>query len=470
MRWLLPLCGRLLTALALTGVVSGQVLTNGTGQPILAGGSPIQIIQIASPQSAGFPRIFGYAESGSALSAYVSANWTTYAPLYNALVYANYVGGTTGGATFAAVMASTKAASTLIAPPFQGYYLQAPFQACAFQGTGTTSGTALTIQSSNTNTCPISISAKLYSVSGGNPVDTGSTIASGSGSSWVLTGSPGLASGTSIAIVGGNQATFAKWSMLVDTGTGSIGWWVRSSWPNGSIVDSSQASTSGDLLLSPNNTGTNANGRTLYGEFAYHFDQWYTQGNAVGEIASTAANPTLNLFFLDNQYARTREAGTFGAPSDTTSYAAGNATAAAYLQRAQALQVAALRTQHPGIIVAGNSNYYLLGTASGNNVALDPSNVGLYDFAFAEGVEQSMGSYNAATLFAMLEQQEAQVSTNGALVVGEYYNGTGSGCPSVVSWTSAAQGSWGANQWQVWRAGAADDLHAQCVLGARRGR
>jgi hypothetical protein len=439
------------------GVAHAQLCVNAAGHPVTtAAGVPLLCGTTggseAGPAYQPYPRIFGYAEGGGALSAYASANWSTYAPLYNALVYANYVGGSIGGAnTFAGVMAGVKSSSPLATPPYQGFYLQSPFQACAFQGTGETSGTTLTIQSSNSGTCSIATGGELYSVSSGNPSDTGTSIESGSGSTWTLSGSPGLGSGTSIAIVAGNQGTFAKWSMLVDTGTGSYGWWLRTAWPSGSIVITSEAANSGDLLLSPNNTSTNSNGRTLYQEFAYHFDEWYTQGQSVGEVASIAANPTLNLYFMDNQFPRPRQSGTWGAPSDTTDYSNTAAQAATYLQKAQAMQVAALRAQHSGVVVAGNSNYFALGTVSGNDVALDPSNDGLYDYAFAEQVEQSMGNYNFTTLFAMIEQQEAQVSSSGTIALGQYFNGTGSGCPSVVSWTSGVQSTWGSAQWQVAR-------------------
>jgi hypothetical protein len=71
-----------------------------------------------------------------------------------------------------------------------------------FQGTGTTTGTALTIQSTVAGT--IGVGAELYTISGGVLTDTGFSIVSGAGTAWVISGSPALPTGTTIAII--NQA------------------------------------------------------------------------------------------------------------------------------------------------------------------------------------------------------------------------------------------------------------------------
>ncbi len=326
-----------------------------------------------------YPRIFAYADHAGSQGAWTSTNWTTYAPLYNALVYSGFVGSAPGSGTYTSVMAGIASSSPLPIAPRQGFYIMSTEQ----------------------------------STVGGD----------------------------------GNQSTFTEWSSQVETGTGAGGWWVRDSWPSGTI--SVNDAKSGLLLLNPNNTGTNSSGRTLFQQFAYHFDNFWALGNADGESSSPPPNGTLSLYFLDNQGPRPDKAGLWGAVSDTTDYAANSATANAYFQEGSALQISALRTQHPGIVIAANTNYWLLYVQGALSGGLVPQRNGIYDYAFAEGVEQWMGDFTAEQLFAGLQAEEIEVSATGTVVVGNYFNGTGG---NGVKWTSGAQSTWGTDQWQVARA------------------
>ena len=381
----LRLCGLLLAALALVGVSWGQVLSTGTGHPISINGAPFPIITSSGggptlPAYDPYPRIMALAITGSQITSYVSANWTTYAPMYNALVYANYVGseGSIGGSsTYASVFLATKTASTLATPPRQGFYIQA---CCQWTGTGT----------DNTD-------------------------------GWVV------------------------WTGQVNTNN----WWVRASWPSGAIPIYSGTTELGYLLLGPNNAQTDTNGRTVFQEFAYHFDQYDTQANADGESPGQVANPTLNLYFFDNQWAKTVVAGTWGATTVTTDYAAGNSTATTYEQKGEAALVTAWRAQHPGVLIVGNNNYWAVGTKAGGSTTLDPSNVGLFDYAFAQGVETDM-EYTATTLMQMLEQQESLVNSTGTVVVGNAFS-SGAQQSCGVVWP-AAQSSWVSADFQTARA------------------
>jgi hypothetical protein len=76
----------------------------------------------------------------------------------------------------------------------------------AFQGTGDTAGTALTIQTTVAGT--ITVGAELYTIVNGVLTDTGFSIVSGSGAAWVLSGSPALASGTAIAIINNSNQVY----------------------------------------------------------------------------------------------------------------------------------------------------------------------------------------------------------------------------------------------------------------------
>jgi hypothetical protein len=240
----------------------------------------------------------------------------------------------------------------------------------------------------------------------------------------------------------GNQNTFAAWSAQVNANS----WWVRASWPSGAIATND--AYSGDLLLNPNNTTTNSAGRNIFQEFAYHFDNYWALGNKDGESSGPPANRYLNFYILDNHFAAPRQSGTWGAPSDTTNYSKTSSQAITYLQKGQALEVAALRAQHPGIVIGGNTNYY--NRVLAGNSSLDSSNNGLYDYALCESPEEfAMPDYTATQIFNALITAEAQVSSTGSLVVTNVFNGTGG---NGVKWTSGTQSTWGTSQWQVARA------------------
>ena len=247
-----------------------------------------------------------------------------------------------------------------------------------------------------------------------------------------------------------SAATFNAWTSQVTTSN----WWLRTSWPSGAQIEWDGYSYLNALLLGPNNINTNGSGRNFFQQFAYHFDNYWALANADGETSAPTANPTLNLYFLDNQLARPRTSGTWGAQSDTTPYTIPNTQATTYNQQGNAKLVAAWRAQHPGIVIAGNNNYWAVGSVSGGGVTLDSSNAGLDDYAFVEQVEGDMPYYTASQLFNMVKQEESLVSSTGTVVVGNYFNGSGG---AGVSWTSGAQSTWttAGGQWQVARAMAA---------------
>jgi hypothetical protein len=376
--WLLLLLSNIAFAQSSTFILKGGAHAGGA---FLANGKVLTVPILPpippanNPANDPYPRIAITAHAGGVQTAWTSANWTTYAPLYNALDYSGYVGSAPTSGTYASIMAAVAAASPNPTPPRQGFYIQG---CCEWTGSGTDATDG-----------------------------------------WV------------------------NWQEIIANNN----WYVRTSWPSGSIVTYTGESNLGYLLFNPNNSTPDSNGRTIAQEFAYHFDEYWALGGSV-ESSHIAANSTLGMYFFDNQWMKNVNPGTFCAPTDTTEYAVNAANAAVCVQKGQAAVVAAFRAQHPGIVLWGNSGYWAYGPVENKTVVLNSSNAALFDYALAEGAEEYMPYYSATTLFQMLEQGEAVVASTGSQVISNYFTGTGG---NGIIWTGA-QSTWSATLWQVSRA------------------
>jgi hypothetical protein len=241
-------------------------------------------------------------------------------------------------------------------------------------------------------------------------------------------------------------------------------WFLLSSYPSGSIVDS--ATASGQLQLSINQANLGANsvtlansgptvnpaptaGMTFWAAEAYYWWQGYTQGTFASlfdESHATAACPHCDTFFLDNQNSYPVVTGAWA--QNTTSYPP-NATTSAWLQQGNAQGISAQRSVDH-LLLIGNSDWFE--ESNYHSTALDPTGVALYDAIFDEAVIGQSYSLFAergfTTTFAQGISAEQQVNASGA-VIWNVQNPSAS-----LSWPST-QSSWTTAEWQAWRSYAA---------------
>lgn len=266
----------------------------------------------------------------------------------------------------------------------------------------------------------------------------------------------------------GNAGNYTVWTDTVNAansgtaGTNGVngvnGWWIRTAPPGygtGNVVTFD--ASSGVTAITAQNTILSG-GNTIYQAYWNHYDGVLRQGNAVsqGYAAGLAfvANASLDGYQMDNCFCQPRSAGAWG--MDATNYAVGNAQAAAWIQQGQASQVAALRALNPSLIILGNCDYYVHSTVNFSTKAtLDPTQNGLFDVVYCQGVIgmsssiEGQGVTTIAQLMANLIAAEAQMAPNGSLIMEQCGRSRG------VAFSSNAQASWVAADWQAARFGLA---------------
>jgi len=252
---------------------------------------------------------------------------------------------------------------------------------------------------------------------------------------------------------GGNASTYTVWSSTIN----SANWWLRTSYPSGSIVIGPDANSGVFSTASSPNSPTSG-GKTWSRAFWDLYDGVIRLGNAVSQGYSSgvaiAANQFLDGYHMDNTFCLTRQTGAWD--WNTTSYAAGNATAAAWLQQGQAIQVADIKKVFPGLVIMGNTDYYVHSTnVFSTLVTLDPTQKGLWDLIFHEqaiGAPTSLegqGGTTTAQFIQNLINAEVQIAPGGAAVLEQRGRARG------TAFTSTNQGSWTSADWQAARFGLA---------------
>jgi hypothetical protein len=239
---------------------------------------------------------------------------------------------------------------------------------------------------------------------------------------------------------------------------GSGGWWLRTSYPSGSIVldpdyapDSGMPNpAAGGSTYSVPATGYDGDGNEVLTYLEYNF---LTQGNAVttfGEAHAVVANAYLSGSYHDNQSPVTLFAGAW--EGNGTSYAAGDSVITPLLQAGYAQQLANLRSlwgsaalpSGQPLVCCGNVSYGPGGYSSSDLFAME----GLYDCSWFEQIAglswsvESFGGWSGG--INSIIQQEQTLTANGAV----YANFCGA---NNTTWSSNTQSSWTANDWQMLR-------------------
>jgi len=259
-----------------------------------------------------------------------------------------------------------------------------------------------------------------------------------------------------------NNAAFLK---LWDAVSAS-NWWLRETWPNGSIVQNGYSPT----LAQVNNgehTTADGSGRTASQYFSWYWNQIFILGNAVslGESAAVAPNPNCDGFFRDNQFWTPRVSGDWlenGTTQNASSVGgAGNPVLNPVIQKGHAQAIAALRTYNASLMNMGNADWF-----ADTSSTIDPSCKGLYD---AQLYEAAMGESYSVEEFAGFDQlmtnmiaAEALLAPGGFSLMGQY-NASGTN-----AWP-AAQASWNASHYQGMRYGLSTALQRGYYYGAESG-
>ena len=244
-------------------------------------------------------------------------------------------------------------------------------------------------------------------------------------------------------------------NVLIDD-VNTTNWWIRNGYPGGSIEG--YDACYGALAITSQNAIKDANDYTIGQAYWWHFDNLLRQGNGVAigypSDLSFAANPYLDGYQMDNVFCEPRVLGSYG--MNATVYAAGNATAAAWIQQGQAQQVAALLAINPNLLIWGNCDYFVHSTTNfSSQVTLDPTQLALWPIVYCQsaigtpnGIE-GQGSTTTAQLMANLIAAEALIRPGGTLL----FEQTG---PSYgAAFSSSVQADLDAADWQAIRFGQA---------------
>jgi hypothetical protein len=259
-----------------------------------------------------------------------------------------------------------------------------------------------------------------------------------------------------------NNSTFLKLWDAVDAND----WWLRTTWPSGSIVQNGFSSS----LAQVNNgihTTTDSSGRTATQFFSWYWNQIFILGNAssLGESAPIAPNPNCDGIFRDNQFWTPRvsgdwlENGTTQTASDVGG--SGNPTLNPVIQQGHAQAIAAERSYNPALMNMGNCDWF-----SDSSSTIDPSCRGLYD---AQLLEAAMGESYSVEEYAGFDQlmtnmiaAEALLAPGGFSLMGQY-NASGTN-----AWPQS-QSSWNASHYRAMRYGLCTALQRGYYYGAESG-
>jgi hypothetical protein len=255
----------------------------------------------------------------------------------------------------------------------------------------------------------------------------------------------------SLTGAGGNGGTYTIWSSALD----NANWWLRTSYPAGAIVHSTfggETTNTGVLAQTIDNTVLNSSGRTFWQGFWDHYDGVLRLGNAVQQgYASNLAfalNPNLDGYQLDNIFCQPRVAGAWA--MNTTSYAAADPTAAAFIQQGQQQLILSLKAVNPDLLLMCNADYFVHSTnVFSSQVTLDPTQQGLMDIVYCQaaigiGGIEGQGGTTFAQFMANLAAAEAQMAPTGTLIFEQTgpSHGVAFSSANQASWTTTLGGDW----------------------------
>ena len=252
-------------------------------------------------------------------------------------------------------------------------------------------------------------------------------------------------------------------------GQGSFPWLVDAvsaahmylydTYPPGSPVYLANQPSSGIIQTQLSSAGTNLTvtapltGMSFWQTYNQYFYDVLVQGLAqtkYSEHLGLAANPSCDGLKYDQQTPYPYSAGAWD-QQDTTSYPAWTTNYAypaivASVQQGQAKYSTTLKAIDPHMLVVGNTNYGYFNA----DITLDPSNVGIYDYAYAEGQigdAFAAENYGTATLMSRMTAGEAQMSSIGTMVLGQ------NGLPNNGGFPTLPQSGWTSADWQGYRYG-----------------
>lgn len=259
----------------------------------------------------------------------------------------------------------------------------------------------------------------------------------------------GIIKRTSFYIVDQTNAnTFNAWKARIE----NENWWLHSSYPgnDSNIVPDSFGGgncNNSAIIITKKKTS-----QTFFQAFAQYFYDVFVLGLAqskYGESAIFAPNPNLKMVMMDNRFWKARASGDWnmdgssdnGDPSD--------------LQLGHKLACDAVRAVWPGVLIVGNCDFFNNYTKNGGagNPFIHSSNIALYDgvlceTAIGQGLQskETFGGFQG--LMDALIASEAMIAPGGTLIVNQ------AGRTGGANWSSN-QGSWGTQDWQGGRCGAA---------------
>jgi len=257
-----------------------------------------------------------------------------------------------------------------------------------------------------------------------------------------------------------NGGTYYQWTAAISAAK----WWLLTSYPSGSIViDSFGASDGSRMQQSNQNTALDSNNRTFAQGFWNHYDGVLRMGQSTvlgyPSGKAMAVNRYLDGYQMDNVMCQPRETGAW--QNTTTSFtshwpSSADPQISTWLQQGIGIHVMALRAINPKIMILGNCDYYVHSTTNFSyQVALDPSQIGLFDVVYCQAVIgmstsiEGQGTTTTAQVMQNLIAAEVMVAPGGSLIVEQC------GRNRTTAFTSTNQASWVAADWQAARFGMA---------------